>query len=124
MDGAEAAGMGDLVSLIKILIIPVFLTFFKNEIGNLLKAWNVYKLRAFDLDGNPGTPDKAQLLNGATGQWGDIMIEKYVFSFSAKTRGVYIRYPDGGREKIMLVDWAKMRKRTPPPEKTADEIPG
>lgn len=107
--------MHDLVQLIKILIVPVGLAFFKNEIGNLFKAWGVYRLRAFDQDGNPATSDKAQLLNGATGQWGDIVIEKYVFSISARKRGVYIRYPDGGREKIMLVNWANMRKRMPPP---------
>ena len=95
---------------------------FKNEIGNLLKAWKVYSLRSFDQDGNPLTSDKAQLLNNATGQWGDIIIEKYVFSFNARTRGVYIRYPDGGREKIALVDWANMRKRVPPPEKIVEEI--
>ncbi len=97
-----------------VVILPVLIGFFKTEIGRTLTAWNVYRLRAFDMDGCPGTPDRVQLLNGATGAWGDAIIEKYIFSFSAKTRGVYLRYPDGGREKVSLVAWAGFRKRTPP----------
>jgi hypothetical protein len=97
-----------------LVIFPIIIAFFKNEIGNVLTAWKVYRLRSFDVDGNPTTEDRVQLLNGATGEWGDAVIEKYVFSLNAKRRGVYLRYPDGGREKVGLLDWAGFRKRTPP----------
>ena len=96
------------------VILPVLIGFFKTEIGRLLAAWSVYRLRAFDADGNPATSDHVQLLNGATGEWGDAVIERYVFSLSARTRGVYIRYPDGGREKVSLLTWAGFRKRISP----------
>jgi len=96
------------------ILLPVLIGFFKTEIGKMVTAYNVYRLRAFDVDGDPTTSDKAQLLNDATGKWSDIIIEKYVFSLSARKRGVYIRYPDGGKEKVPLVKWAGMRKRKPP----------
>lgn len=96
------------------VILPVLIGFFKAEIGRILTAYNVYRLRSFDVDGDPTTADAVQMLNGATGEWGDATIEKYVFSLSSKKRGVYILYPDGGREKISLVIWAGMRKRQPP----------
>lgn len=113
--------MGEIDGLIKVLIIPVVLGFFKTEIANLITAWNVYRKREFDRDGDPDSPDKAQLLNGSTGQWGDITIEKYVFSLNSAERGVYVLYPDGGRERISLINWAKMRKRWPPEEKPEDK---
>lgn len=99
--------------IVAVIILPVLAGVFKTEIGNLLTAWNVYRLRAFDADGNPATSDRVQILCGATGRWVDATI-KYKFSFSAKTRGVYVRYIDGGREKIGLIAWAKLRKRMPP----------
>jgi len=100
--------------IIGVIILPVLVGLFKTEIGKIFTAYNVYRLRAFDADGNPSTADTVQLLNGATGEWGDAIIEKYVFSLSAKKRGVYLLYPDGGREKVSLLDWATWRKRVPP----------
>jgi len=100
--------------LIAVIILPIVAGFFKAEIGRLITSWNVYRLRAFDVDGNPATSDKVQLLNGATGKWESCIIEKYVFSLSAKKRGVYLLYPDGGREKVGFVTWAGFRKRIPP----------
>lgn len=95
------------------ILLPALIHIFKAEIGNLFTAWNVYRLRRFDLDGNPATSERVQLLCNATGKWVDATI-KYKFSLSAKTRGVYLTYPDGGREKIGLIAWAGMRKRMPP----------
>ena len=100
--------------LLAAIVLPVLVGMFKAELGKLITSYNVYRLRSFDMDGNPGTEDRVQLLNGATGQWGDAVIEKYVFSMSAKKRGVYLRYPDGGREKVSLLAWAGWRKRIPP----------
>jgi len=96
------------------VLLPVLVAIFKTELGKIFTAWNIYRLRAFDLDGNPGTEDQLQLLNGATGEWSDAIIEQYVFTLSSKTRGVYLRYPDGGREKVSLITWAGFRKRIPP----------
>lgn len=98
------------------VVFPVLIGFFKNEIGKIIKSWNIYRLRSFDLDGNPFTEDHLQILNSATGQWGDITIERYIFSMSSRTRGVYLRYPDGGREKVSFILWAGFRKRTAPKE--------
>jgi len=97
-----------------IVILPVVAGFFKAEIGKLFTAWNVYRLRAFDADGNPATSDKVQILNVATGEWGDVTIKRYVFSLSSRTRGVYLEYPDGGHEKVSFLLWATFRKRTGP----------
>jgi len=99
--------------LVAAIIFPVVAGFFKTEIGNLLKAWSVYHLRAFDVDGNPATSDRVQILCDATGKWVDAKIQ-YRFSFSAKKRGVYLMYPDGGREKVSFLTWAGLRKRMPP----------
>ncbi|MFK5952478.1 MAG: hypothetical protein QM498_05410 [Desulfobacterium sp.] len=96
------------------VILPVLIGFFKSEIGGFLTSWNIYRLRAFDLDGRPDTEDKVELLNGATGAWSIAIIEKYVFCLSPMRRGVYLRYPDGGREKVSFLLWASFRKRTPP----------
>lgn len=100
--------------ILALVILPVLVGFFKQEIGDFLTAWRVYRLRSFDADGNPATSDVVQILNGATGEWGDAMIEKYVFSLNPKKRGVYLIYPDGGREKVSLLAWADFRKRVPP----------
>lgn len=112
--------MNDTSWVWSLVLFPILIGFFKNEIGNLLTAWNVYRLRAFDIDGNPDTEDVVQLLNGATGEWGDAVIERYCFCLSAKKRGVYLRYPDGGREKVGFITWAGFRKRIPPPEVRAE----
>lgn len=106
--------------LMAVIVIPILVGFFKNEIGNALTAWNIYRLRSFDSDGNPATSDCVQILNDATGVWVDAIIEKYLFSLNSKTRGVYLRYPDGGREKVSFHTWAGFRKRMPPPKKHAD----
>jgi len=97
-----------------LVVFPIIIGVFKTELGNIWKAWRTYQLRAFDADGNPATSDRVQLLNGATGEWGDAIIEKYKFTLNAKKRGVYLLYPDGGREKVSFLDWAGFRKRVPP----------
>lgn len=97
-----------------IVILPVIIGFFKKEIGDFLTAWKAYRLRSFDADGNPNTSDRVQILCGATGTWVDAIILKHVFSLSPKKRGVYIMYPDGGREKIGWLVWITLRKRTHP----------
>lgn len=96
------------------VIVPVFATFFKTEIGKILATWNIYKLRNFDLDGNPETLDQVQLLNRATGNWFTITIERYCFSLSTKKRGVYLLYKNGAKEKVTLLTWATWRKRSLP----------
>ena len=88
-----------------VVLLPVLIGIFKSELGKLFTIWNVYRLRAFDADGNPDTSDKVQVLNGATGKWGNAIIEKYVFSLSSRRRGVYLLYPDGGREKVGYILW-------------------
>ena len=100
-----------------VVLLPVLVGIFKSELGKLFTIWNVYRLRAFDSDGNPGSPDNVQILNSATGKWGNAIIEKYVFSLSSRRRGVYLLYPDGGREKVGYILWNSFRKRTPPVNK-------
>ena len=101
--------------LVVAIVLPLVIGFFKTEIGNLIIAYNVYRLRAFDADGNPDTEEPVQILNGATGEWGDVVVERYRFWAHKKERGVYLRYPDGGREKVSFLAWAGWRKRVPPP---------
>lgn len=107
--------------LIAAILFPVAAGFFKTEIGNLLKAWSVYRSRAFDVDGNPATSGRAQIMNGATGVWVDVTLV-YKFSLSAKKRGVYLTYPNGAKEKVGLMVWAGFRKRMPPVERTNNGV--
>lgn len=97
--------------IIGAVLLPVIAAVFKKEIGGLWKAWSIYRARPFDEDRDPNTPSTCQVLNGATGKWGDIIIEQYVMSLKKSKRGVYLKYPTGEREKISLLDWADMRKR-------------
>jgi len=93
------------------VVLPVLIGLFKTELGNLLKAWRIYRARPFDKDRDPLTADKCQVLCGATGDWKDITILKYQMSLSAGKRGVFIQHADGGKEKVSLLEWASMRKR-------------
>ena len=99
-----------------IIILPVAGTIFRAELGKFWNAYSTYKNRAFDLDGDPNTPNNCQIFNGATGVFGDAIIEKYVFWGSMPSKwGVDVLYPDGGREHFSYSDWKLIRKRTPPP---------
>ena len=94
------------------IILPVMIGLFKAEIGKLFTVWNIYRLRAFDLDGDPNTKDNVEVLCGATGAWRKVIIEKYVWSLSTARRGVYLKYPNGTKEKVSFLVWATLRKRT------------
>jgi hypothetical protein len=99
-----------------LVVLPVVIAYFKTELGKFINAYSIYKLKSFDIDGNKNTEDKLQILNGATGSWGDVVVEDYIFFASSKTRGIYLVYPDGGREKVSFNTWSTFRVRTPPPE--------
>lgn len=87
-------------------IIAVVIGLFKTEIGNILRAYRIFKNKIFP----PGS--NVQLFNEAKGAWGyKVTIEKYIFSLDSNIRGVYIRYWDGGMEKISILQWASWRKR-------------
>ena len=103
------------------LLLPLLIALFKSEIAALYQSWAIYNSRPFDRDRNPDTPDRCQLYNSATGEWEDILIEKYQFSVDRDKRGVFIRHAvnDGetvlwARERIPFDVWATMRKRTVP----------
>mgnify|MGYP001796495744 CR=1 FL=1 len=103
------------------LLFSIVAAVFKQEIASLYRSWSIYNSRPFDQDRQPGTPDRCQLYNRATGGWEDILIEKYQFSLKPEQSGVFIRYTikNGGctrwsQEHISFDDWAKMRKRTRP----------
>lgn len=97
--------------LIAAVVLPVVAGIFKTELRNLWKAWSVYRARPFDEDRDPNTPSTCELFNGAAGTWEPIEIEKYQMSLKKGNRGVFVKYPNGEREKVSLVDWADMRKR-------------
>jgi len=98
-------------------LIPILGAMFKNEVGNLMNAWYVYRFRRFD-NRDPDRPDECQLFNPATGQFEDILIDAYIFHWKRSKRGVFIRHILGNdtyaAEKITLVDWPKFRKRHMP----------
>ena len=91
-----------------VIVMPIVIGFFKNEIGTIFTAMVVYLRREF----SPG--DTVRMHNPATGGWGDVLIVDYKFRFSSATRGVYVRHDDGGVERIPLVTWGQMRKRPIP----------
>ena len=104
--------------LLGVILVPALTAIFKKEMGAFLTAWDVYRSRSFDADRDPNTPDRCQLQVGATGEWKDILIERYSMSLNKNKRGVYIRHLlDNGQtaqEKIPLLTWAEMRKRKMP----------
>ena len=92
-------------NLIYLAVVSVLLGFFKAELGKIFTALGVYLRREF----MPG--DQVFVLNGATGCWGMITIDKYRFSLIATKRGVYVIHSDGGLERVSLLAWAGIRKR-------------
>ena len=105
------------------ILIPLLIVLLKSEITNIYKSWTVFHARAFDKDRDPNTPDSCQILNGATGQWGEILIERYSFSWDKNKRGVFVLHPvdnklglnkEWAAERIPLLVWADMRKRELP----------
>jgi len=108
--------------LLAVVILPILASIFKSEIGKFFTAWSIYRLRWFDSDGNPKTSQNVQILNEMSGEWIDATIIQYKFTISNKKRGVYLLYPDGGREKLSFIKWADLRKRTPPPDNNNRQI--
>lgn len=107
------------------LLLPLLIALFKREISNLYLSWAVYHSRPFDQDRDPGTPDRCQLYNSATGTWESILIEKYQFSLNQDKRGVFICHPVAtedaiawSRERLPFDVWAQMRKRSMPATKS------
>ncbi|MGF1521705.1 MAG: hypothetical protein ACFBSF_05225 [Leptolyngbyaceae cyanobacterium] len=105
------------------LLLPLVVALFKREIGSLYQSWAIYNSRPFDQDRKPDTPDRCQLYNSSTGEWEDILIEKYKFSWKQDQRGVFICHPvatkddntmQWAKERIPFDVWATMRKRTMP----------
>lgn len=99
--------------ILAMVILPVIVSAFKKELGNILAAWNVYRLRAY------AEGSSILLMNSAKGEWEVVHINCYVFSVRARKRGVYITHRDGGSEKITLLNWSTMRKRQYPKEYNA-----
>ncbi|MEO0986283.1 MAG: hypothetical protein AAFY20_12120 [Cyanobacteria bacterium J06639_14] len=103
------------------LLLSLIVALFKREIGSLYQSWAIYNSRPFDQDRKPDTPDRCQLYNSATGDWEDILIEKYQFSWKRDQRGVFICHTvmNGdtiklAKERIPFDVWSAMRKRTMP----------
>ena len=88
------------------LVIPVIIAAFKSELAKLVTIWVAYRRKIFNVG------DRVQLFNGAVGVWADVVtVERYVFSLNSAKRGVYLRYPDKGLEKVAILDWQSWRKR-------------
>ena len=106
-------------------ILPLFVILLKKEFINLYKSWSVFQTRPFDEDRDPNSPDSCQVYDNATGQWNDILIARYSFSFDKNKRGVFVFHPIDGElgigkewsaERIPLLIWADMEgnaKKTP-----------
>ena len=97
---------------IGIILIPVVIGIFKSEIGRLFTSWNIYRLRIFDVDGDPNTPDQVQLFSG--GKWNTVVIVKYCMWVRTSSRGVHIKYSNGSVRKFSFLEWKAQPKRTVP----------
>jgi hypothetical protein len=97
------------------ILLPVLIGIFKQEIGEIIFAYQSYSKRSFDADGNPNTPDAVQILNEATGDWERATIKKWVFSLDSTKRGIYLLWPcrNGAvaAERLSFQKWKAMRKR-------------
>ena len=96
------------------ILLPVFAGIFKSEIANTWAAWCVYKDRPFDLDRDPNTPEICMMCNGATGEWGLVIIHRYVFwRLQSARRGVWFSHVtrDGLLSRhVGLIEWGKLPK--------------
>lgn len=95
-------------------IASALLIAFKTQLMNMVIGFVCYFTRSFDKDGDPDTPERGQLLNDATGVFGDITVLQYEFPLKFGA-GLWVLYPDGGVEHIKYPGWFNMRKREPPP---------
>lgn len=107
---------GAIVSWIVVAFFGALATIFKANIGRTWHAYSTYKNRQFDMDGDPNTPNPCQMLNGAKGEWGDAIVERYLFWCKPSKWGTDVLYPDGGKEHFNYDQWEAIRKREPPPD--------
>lgn len=62
-----------------LVLVPVIVAAFKNEIGGIWEDWRIYKNRLYDKDGQPDSADFCQLCNASTGKKFICIIERYKF---------------------------------------------
>ena len=65
----------------------LLVTQFKEELKQLWKDWVIYSNRKLDTDDDPNTKELGNLLNDAKGEFGDIIVNRYIF-WSFTGRGV------------------------------------
>lgn len=107
------------------LVLPVLIGFFKNEISSLIGDYMVYKNRAFDEDGDPGTGEPCYIQSSATGQYVKVLVAEYQFGLAPSKRRVitHQKSPEGNIDKIIVVPysysaWAGMVKGSMPKPRT------
>lgn len=90
------------------IMVASFVTFFRQELAKLIKAGWGYINRVYPVG------SRAELFNVATGHYeGNVVkVIKYKFSLSGKKRGVTVMHPDGKPEKLGILAWLGMRKRS------------
>ncbi len=99
------------------LFLPVIIAFFKKEISTLIGDYMIYKNRAFDNDGDPGTGQKCYVQSGATGKYVLLTVASYHFGLSPSKRKIITHQsdPNGDERKYIVVPytysvWNKMIK--------------
>jgi len=99
------------------LVLPVIIGIFKNEIGRFFSDYTVYKNRAFDADGDPGTGQHCYVQSGATGEYVKVYVDEYQFGLAPSKRKIitHQKDPDGDQGKVIIVPysytiWASMVK--------------
>jgi len=90
------------------ICIPVIMGFFKSEISTFIGDLMIYRNRAFDNDGDPGTSQDCFIQSGATGEFNRITVAEYRFGLAPSKRKVitYQADPNGDKDKYIVVPFS------------------
>lgn len=117
--------------LLVLVVVPSLLMLarlaFSGEIRYWLGAWRAYRLRPFDVDRDPKTPDWCQQFNGASGVWETVSLT-YSFGLCRGKNGVYVHYYDEDWvrvrvERVPFCAWSERRKARLDPRNLPPGIP-
>ena len=90
--------------LLGMIVVPVLVGFFKEELMTLFKDWKIWKTRA----ANNGSVVK--LLNPNTGSWATVTVLDFTWGFTVADRTVTFQYQNGDKETVPFAVWARFRK--------------
>jgi len=91
-----------------VILLPLLANLVKDSVSRKWQCWKVYRNRLFNLG------DYCILTNPGNGEEAKVKILRYSYKlFSDVDQVVEVEYEDKDRELFYLLDWGRMRKKTP-----------